>query len=145
MSKFEVMCYKMNELTHWVKSAIFAVVYTLLLISYVDCIEGLQKPGGFMEALDFLFVNPKEYIIALLVGVALHILPWLLGISVVFAAVAAFLFDEERKIVLYIIDVVLTIVMIILNENMVHHVGALALVCACVCLTLYAFAEGSNR
>ena len=145
MSKFEVICCKMNELTHLVKSVIFAVVYALMLPCYIDCIEGLQKPGGFVEALEFLFASPKEYTKALLVGVVLHILPWLLGISVVFSMVAAFLLDEERKIVLYIIDGILSIVMMVLNENMVHHVGALALVCACICLTLYAFVEGSNR
>ena len=145
MSRFKEICYKMNALTHWVKSAIFVVVYALMLLWYVDCIEGLQKPGGFMEALDFLFSNPQEYILALLVGMVLQVLPWLLGASVIFALIASFLFDEKRKIVLYVIDIVFMVVMIILNKNIVHHVGVLALVCVCACLTVYTFAEGSNR
>ena len=145
MSKFENICYKMNSITHWLKSTIFTVVYALLLLSYIECIDGLQKPAGFMEALDFLFANPQDYIIALLVGVVLHMLPWLLGLSVMLALVAAFLYDEERKIALYVIDAVLTVVMFILNENMVHYVGALALVAACICLGFWAFVDSSKR
>lgn len=145
MSRFEEICYKMNELTYWVKTAIFVVVYALMLLWYVNCIEGLQKPGGFIEALDFLFSNPQEYIIALLTGAILQVLPWLLGASVIFALIATFLFGEERKIVLNVIDGVFTVVMVIINKNMVHHVGVLAFVCACACIIVYAFVEGSNR
>lgn len=145
MSKFESICYKMNDITHWIKSTIFTVAYALLLLSYIECIDGLQKPAGFMEALDFLFTNPQDYIIALLVGVVLHILPWLLGLSVMFALIAAFLYDEERKIILYIIDVALTVIMIIFNENMVHYVGALALVAVCLGIGVWAFVDGSKR
>ncbi len=145
MSRFEEMCYKMNEKMHWGWSVMFAAIYTLLLLCYIECIENLEKPAKFKEALDFLFANPQDYIIALLVGVLLHILPWLLGMGVLFALVATFLFNEERKVTIYVINIVLTIIMVSLNANIVHYVGSLVLVAVCLGIGVWAVIDGSKR
>ena len=118
---------KVQKMTNLWMSAITGLIYALLLIGYQKCIVELQKPAGFVEALTFFFRRPSDYFAALLMGVLLHAICLIVVVICIlyFIGVVADRFDITP---VFIINIVMSITMSILNMYYAKYVMSLVLV-----------------
>lgn len=59
---------KARDIVKWYVSLIVCIVFSLNAAVYFDAIEGLNKPAGLNEALQFLIDSPGEYFACLFCG-----------------------------------------------------------------------------
>ena len=59
---------KARQITRWYTSLIVCIVFSLCATIYFNAIEGLNKPAGMTEALEFLISSPGEYLLCLFCG-----------------------------------------------------------------------------
>lgn len=109
----------------WI-SVLVAIVYTVLLIVYQRCIQGLEKPAGLGEAIAFLFDYPSSYAAALCIGVALHIITAIVIIAVILCFIGILLSLVQFDVTM-IVNLVLGIIMVILNAYFARYVMSLVL------------------
>ena len=116
----------------WI-SMIVAIIYSVLLVSYQHHIQGLEKPAGMQEALVFLFNYPQDYFGALIFMIICLILCF---IGIVTSRVA--------PNVVMMINLVMTIIMIVLNNLYVKYVSALVMAIAVIGIVGWAIANADT-
>lgn len=122
---------KANVFTKLWVSIVMTVIYVLCIVTYQRCIQGLEKPAGFAEAVTFLFKYPSEYTEALLVGLLLHIISIVMVVTALLCLLGVLGSCIEFDI-LVIVNLVLGIIMSILNAFFAKYVFVLALVVAVI-------------
>lgn len=123
---------KANAFTKLWVSIVMTVAYVLCVVTYQKCIQGLEKPAGFGEAVTFLFKYPSEYTKALFVGILLHVICIVMLVTALLCLLGILGSYIEFNI-LVIVNLVLSIIMSILNAFFAKYVLVLALVIAVIC------------
>lgn len=126
----------------WVNGAI-AIVYAILLVLYQNRIEGLEKPAGFVEALTFLFNDPSDYAVALMLGIILHIM-FIAMLALVVLSILGILIDEVQFNISIGINIVLCVIMGILNVHYAQYVMSLLLVAIFLCVMVWLFVQSDR-
>ena len=126
----------------WVNGAI-AIVYAILLVLYQNRIEGLEKPAGFGEALTFLFKDPSDYAVALLIGIILHIM-FIAMLAFVVMSLLGILIGELQFNISIGINIVLCVIMGILNVYYAQYVMSLLLAALFICGIVWLFVQSDR-
>lgn len=122
---------KVKIILKWYTTLITVVIFSVFATIYFNSIEGLAKPAGLTEAIEFLIDSPKAYTICLLCGfVAKLSYVMMIGVailsffSLIILTVRCKTDDEPidiREMVLYIVNIVVAVVIGIIQASIVSY------------------------
>lgn len=126
----------------WI-SMIVVIIYSVLLVSYQHHIQGLEKPAGMQEALVFLFNYPQDYFGALILGLVIHAICVVMIICLILCFIGIVTSRVAPNVVM-MINLVMTIIMIVLNNLYVKYVSALVMAIAVIGIVGWAIANADT-
>lgn len=120
---------KVKIILKWYTTLIAVAVFSVFAAFYFNAVEGLAKPAGLTEAIEFLIDNPKAYGICLLCGfMAKLAYVVLIGVAVlsIFVLIISMVrckIDDEpidiREMVLYIVNIIVSVIIGVIQASIV--------------------------
>lgn len=122
---------KLRLVLKWYTTLIIVAVFSVFAAIYFNSVEGLAKPAGLTEAIEFLIDNPKAYTTCLLCGfLAKLAYVMMIGIAILsilmlIMSIVRFKVDEEpvdiKEMVLYIANIIVAVVIGMIQASIVSY------------------------